>query len=280
MVCSDHPLREAQDICISGVVVMSGIRPKGRVVDQRPEGRTSHGLLYIWEGSVCISPEGEEDMTVGASSLVYIPEGIRYVLRYAEDDTVFVLVNCHMFSPDGKAAWLDEKIRILARDGIDRMIGGIMTKLEMCSAAENPSAAYRRKELVYRLLSVSVGEISPFEKNSPKYAGITRGVLLLQQTYLENIPISEFAAECRVSISSFRSLFTELYGVSPIRYRNRLRINRAQLLLRDSGCTVAEAAYASGFENVGYFCRYYKKITGETPRETKKKDGEYPHLLP
>ncbi len=279
MICFDHPLRDAQDICISSVAVMSGIRPKGRVVDQRPGGRSSHGFLYIWEGSACISPEGEEDMTVSASSLVYIPEGSRYVLRYAEDGTVFVLVNCHMFSPDGTAACLDEKIRILAHDGSDRLIGGIMTKLEMCSAAENPSAAYRRKELVYRLLSVSVGEIPPYEMNSPKYAGIARGVLLLQQTYLENIPISEFAAACRVSVSSFRSLFTELYGISPIRYRNRLRINRAQLLLRDSGCTVAEAAYASGFDNVGYFCRYYKKTTGETPLETKKKDMEAPRII-
>ena len=33
---------------------------------------------------------------------------------------------------------------------------------------------------------------------------------------------------------------------------------------------VAEAAYACGFENIGYFCRYYKKITGEMPSETGK----------
>ena len=36
--------------------------------------------------------------------------------------------------------------------------------------------------------------------------------------------------------------------------------------------TVAEVAYASGFENIGYFCRYYRHITGETPGETKKRN--------
>ena len=98
---------------------------------------------------------------------------------------------------------------------------------------------------------------------------ILPGALMLQQTYLENFPISKYAEACNISLTSFRSLFTQKYGMSPLQYRNHLRISRAVAMLQEGSCTVAEAAYASGFDNIGYFCRYYKKITGETPKTTQ-----------
>jgi transcriptional regulator GlxA family with amidase domain len=49
-----------------------------------------------------------------------------------------------------------------------------------------------------------------------------------------------------------------------------LRIERARAMLSETGCSVTEAAYACGFENLGYFCKYYKKITGESPGSTKR----------
>ena len=68
-----------------------------------------------------------------------------------------------------------------------------------------------------------------------------------------------------------RQLFGKHFGTSPLKYRNMLRIRRAKQLLEDGNCTVTEAAYDSGFENIGYFCECYKKITGETPKQTKQR---------
>ena len=113
-------------------------------------------------------------------------------------------------------------------------------------------------------------------QNETEKGGNTRivdGILLLEKTYLENIPISELARACHVSENTFRSLFRKQYKTSPIQYRNLLRIARARELLSEGSCTVTEAAYGSGFENVGYFCRLYKKLTGENPSRTKKKTG-------
>ena len=97
-----------------------------------------------------------------------------------------------------------------------------------------------------------------------------KGVLLLKQTYIEDLPIEFFAKQSNISTSLFRQLFKKQYNMSPLQYRNRLRINRAKQLLECNHCTVAEVAYATGFENVAYFCRLYKRITGVTPTETKE----------
>jgi len=146
----------------------------------------------------------------------------------------------------------------------------VMAKLELCGAAQNTAGMLRRKELFYRLLSFVYGN-GDLETENTAYAPIVKGVLLLKQTYLENLPIETFAEQSNVSISLFRRLFHQQYGMSPLQYRNLLRINRAKQLLEYDYSTVAEVAYACGFENVGYFCRYYKRITGETPTQTRQK---------
>lgn len=270
MHVSDCSLTEENDICISEVVVLSGVRPAGKTVDQRGNGRLRHGLLYIWEGCVSFAQPERSVLRAGAGTLLYIPKGLRYVMQYLEEGTTFVLVNMQLHTAEGEEMQLCDHVCVLAQDEETRRMANLMAKLEQCSAAENQSAAFRRKELVYRLFSTVFQERIPFETYQPKYANIIPGVLLLQQSYLENIPIAQLAAACSISESSFRGLFTEQYGMSPVQYRNRLRIRRAQSILTDGGCTVTEAAYASGFENIGYFCRYYKKITGETPRETQQ----------
>ena len=105
-----------QDICLSHVVVMSGIRPAGRTVDQRPRGRSSHGFLYIWEGSASFYPEKGDKVCAGAGDLVLIPKDQRYIMRYTEDGTTFVLVNFEMTAPSGEKMTFSDRVRIVAQD--------------------------------------------------------------------------------------------------------------------------------------------------------------------
>ena len=261
-------LSAEQEFCIHSIMVMSGIRQTGRTVDNR-KGRVQHGLLYLWNGAVRFCPEGQKEVHAGGGDLICIPEGTRYTMQYTAADCTFVLVNFSLNTPEGQPLSLTDDIRILAHDGNDRRIAGIMAEFERSSAAENLPAILRRKELLCRLLFKVYEEANWSADRNTKYAHLMPGVLLLQQTYLENLPVSRFAEACSISVSSFRSLFTAQYGVSPVQYRNRLRISRARSILLDGSCTVSEAAYACGFDNLAYFCRYYKRITGETPRETQ-----------
>ena len=146
-----------------------------------------------------------------------------------------------------------------------------MTNLMLCGASKTVDAVLRKKELMYRLLGVIY--LSSFSLLSKKEVSmqIAEGLRLLEQTYLENLPVTRFAEASHISVSTFRSLFQKQLGTSPVKYRNRLRIERSKELLRESNLGVAEVASACGFENVGYFCRYYRQNTGETPSETRKK---------
>ena len=254
------------DILIQNIVVISGNRPYGRTVDKLKSGRPSHGLLYIWDGEATFYLESAKTIKATNGQLLYLPKNFKYKMQYTAKSTTFAVINFDL-AKESAELFQAKEITLLANDDPYYTVANIMAKLEVCGAAQNFSGQFRRKELLYRLLAL-IHDNDPNIENR-HYPQIAAGVTLLKQSYLENLPIDTFAKQSNISVSSFRQLFHKQYGMSPLRYRNELRIQRAKQMLEYDNCTVAEVAYASGFENIGYFCRCYKKITGETPRETK-----------
>ena len=66
---------------------------------------------------------------------------------------------------------------------------------------------------------------------------------------------------------SFRRSFREYTGLSPIDYRNAIRLSNAKSKLQSGAYNVSEAAYESGFSNLSFFIRLYKKKYGHTPKK-------------
>jgi len=261
-----------RDIGIFGISVMSGERPRGKTFDNTSRGRTKHGLLYIPEGSVCFRKENGEKISAGPGSLTVLPKNSKYTLCYEGESTSFILVNFDMLDSKGNHTYIFKDITVLFGDITDYRIADTMTKIEECFADSDSVSIFRQKVLMYHLLSIIFDFDDYYENTSPKYANIIPGIRYLKKTYLSNVPISELAAVSNVSVSSFRALFTEKFGMSPIQYRNTLRMKRASALLSDGSYTVAEVARYMGFDNIAYFCRFYKKMTGETPRQTQQKN--------
>ncbi len=266
--------KDVEEVCISDIMVLSGVRPAGRTIDQTHNPRPRNGLLYIWRGEALFWEKGRLTVTAGDGELLFIPKGHHYRMQYSKANTTFVLVNFELFCKNGEALSLFDAITPLKKDNEGFRIADVMTKLELCGADLSFAAEFRRKELLYRLLAMVFQDRLPPFTDQERSSRIFAGTLLLKQSYLENLPVEEFAKACNISISLFRELFRKQYGMSPVQYRNCLRISRAKELLSEESCTVAEAAYASGFENIGYFCNYYKKITGETPAQTKLRSND------
>ena len=270
MLIIDRKFINEYDMCVFGISTSSGVRPAGRTVDNRQSGRKNHGIVYIESGSVCIRSEGRPDLHAGAGSVVYLPRQLSYILRYEEENTGFLLLNFDLMTSNGEFLAFSRQAEILTEETTDSAIVSLLQRIEQSCMTEELRAVYHRKELVYRLFSYVFGEEHTGRASiHPKYVNIMRGVELMRKTYLQNIPVTDYAKACSISVSSFRSLFTEYYGIPPVQYRNNLRIKRAISLLMDGNYTVAEAAAASGFENPAYFCRLYKRMTGETPGETQ-----------
>lgn len=68
-----------------------------------------------------------------------------------------------------------------------------------------------------------------------------------------------------VSQSRFSIMYKEYFQISPIKDLNRMRIEKAKVLLLSSGMKMEEIAQISGFKNEYYFSKVFKKIEGIPP---------------
>lgn len=98
---------------------------------------------------------------------------------------------------------------------------------------------------------------------------VKKTVLYIRNHYREKISLDRLAQEVYINKFLLAKEFKKITGRTLFRYINDFRCKKAADLIRQ-GCTVTEAAFDSGFNNVSYFIRTYKKIYGESPSKSKK----------
>jgi AraC-like DNA-binding protein len=92
-----------------------------------------------------------------------------------------------------------------------------------------------------------------------------RSLMIAEQT--RDMPLEDIAKSLNISYTSFRRTFREHTGASPHQYRLHLKISGARELLRRTDLRVKEISYRCGFDDEQYFCRIFKRQTGNTPVE-------------
>lgn len=92
----------------------------------------------------------------------------------------------------------------------------------------------------------------------------------VEEHYADRITIEDMAALTFYSKSHFMKFFKAHTGSSFIEYLNDYRLTMAERLLRSSDLSVLEAAEQSGFDNLSYFNRIFKKKYGSSPGKYRK----------
>ncbi|MCP5096349.1 MAG: AraC family transcriptional regulator [Chloroflexi bacterium] len=100
---------------------------------------------------------------------------------------------------------------------------------------------------------------------------VRNAMIFLQENYKQSFSAAEIAASVHISQSHLRALFEKWVGESPKRYHTRCRIEQARRLLRDQHLLVNDAAARVGYDDVGYFSRVFKRMTGSSPGDYRKK---------
>jgi AraC-like DNA-binding protein len=97
-------------------------------------------------------------------------------------------------------------------------------------------------------------------------------------SWLDELPLdhivseAELLAESRLSISQLNRLFTQQFSLTPIQYFETRKLTRAKTLIRSSPKSVKQVAYGLGFASLPAFSRWFRKKSGQSPREFQKSE--------
>jgi len=176
-----------------------------------------------------------------------------------------------MFDTDNNEILLADDIVLLCRDRNNKYYD-IFQKMHEVYYVGASNWELLLKSCFYSFLADLIYQLSYDKlKNSSLSSVIYNGIVELENNYMSNISIGDLAKKCAVSETTFRRNFTKLKGMSPVSYRNDLRLKHAYNFLMSGLYSVSEVMEMVGFNELPYFSRSFKKKFGITPMECIKK---------
>lgn len=91
--------------------------------------------------------------------------------------------------------------------------------------------------------------------------------VLIAERLDSDVSLPDLATQAGGHPDALGASFRRRYGLTPVAYRLRLRLQLAGKMLLGNRVTVAEAAKAAGFSDPAYFARAFKRSHGLTPRD-------------
>lgn len=100
---------------------------------------------------------------------------------------------------------------------------------------------------------------------------INQILLYLYNNYDKKITITELTKIFNMNRTTLSKKFKDVVGESIITYLNKVRINMAAIMLRDTELPIAEIMDRVGFVDATHFLRTFKKYIKFTPKEYRNK---------
>ena len=88
----------------------------------------------------------------------------------------------------------------------------------------------------------------------------------LENNYAEHIVLDELSTIAGMNKDSLLRNFTKLKGITPYRYLENIRVNKAKKLL-EKGVEPIDAAIQTGFVDQSHFTNFFKNFIGLTPKQ-------------
>ena len=140
--------------------------------------------------------------------------------------------------------------------------GALYYLLKPISAGEARRALERAQQVLQERSELQKVEAAPFQ----------RLLAWMQLHCSEQFSLEDLAQQFGFHKTYLSELFAKHLGMGFVKYRNTLRIQKAQKLLL-SGMKVGEAAMYAGFDDVHYFSRVFRQQTGESPLEWRNQNS-------
>lgn len=245
-----------KDLCLSmlysNIIVKvdrTTVRTKGQLFTER--------FFYIQEGIQTFILDDGTELVTKKGDIIYLPPDVTYISKWEENPKGKAV--SVMFSMVG--GWvISDRMFVISNDKY-----GIYLNLflSLADIFEKGRLGYKAKgqALFWEIYHDILTDILAKNKND---TSISKGILYIENNYMNDIDIDKIAKMCFTSPATFRRKFKKITGMSPVEYKNMLKIKKASELLKTGAFSVSEVAKEVNIEDIYYFSKMFKKYMGET----------------
>ena len=219
--------------------------------------RPHHALIYKVSGEMTCW-FGKREVSFSKNDIVYIPRGLTYRSKLRSDGRYIII------DFDTLEDYPADEI-IVARFENHSNLYSLFSKCAEEWAFRDTAHNLGCKAYIYKILALMARQLDGSDKE-------LRAKLAPAIDYMhlhindQSLTIERLAEAAGMSEPYFRSLFGQLYIVSPKRYIISVRIGQAKSMLEE-GTSVARTAEAVGFTDTESFTRLFRREAGMSPRD-------------
>lgn len=240
----------------------------------RPAGRGDYLLIYVATGRVYFYFDGNEKIIQKGNMVLFRPFESQLYDMYAEDRPEIYWVH-----------FTGSEVDRILNDY--RLSDGEKVFFTGCS----PDYEWYFKQMIRELRSkrtdydefLNMGLRHIFlmikryiqEKNDVGIGmldEIERATCYFNEHYNQQIVIEEYAKSRAMTANWFAQNFKKITRLTPMQYILSLRITNAKNLIDNTDYNMTKVAELVGYDDSMYFSRLFKKHTGMTPTEYKKRN--------
>ncbi|MDQ6422942.1 AraC family transcriptional regulator [Paenibacillus sp. LHD-117] len=236
-----------------------------RELDYRP---AYNKLYFILEGDGWLKI-GDRELYPEPGQLILMPAHKQQSYS-AINDRPYYKYWCHFTAVTGQTdvfQWLDMPYCF---EGLDRsVIEELFRELVAAHGDHSIAARLKEKSVLLHILSILM-EAQPLRIRQSQTHEMER--LTLIQQYVDEhldqeVTLEELAEVLHLHPNYFSKYFKRHFGVPPLKYVSRKRMEHAKLLLKTTARSVKEVAAATGFDDANYFSKTFRREVGYSPSE-------------
>ncbi len=247
----------------SGISVKVAIFVPHGKGDSIHKDRPFHGFAYFQNGARIYKFEKFGTIETGENEIIYMPKGSNYTV---ETPNFTPDAGCYAINFDVENDLDIPPFKISPKNPNETLLA--FRSAENAWRTKFPGYFEKASEKLYRIIGQMKAEMTAEYMPNEKTALIAPAVSYINENYTsEAISISHLSELCGVSEVYFRKIFKNVYGSSPLKYINSLKLSRARDLIHSGLYSVKDAAFMSGFFDDSYFSREFKKEFGVSPKD-------------
>jgi len=252
---------------IEMVVVLGG---SGLHLTSYGDYRISAGDVFVIQRNIAHGFAESLGMEIANFMLsqTFVEDTGRWLRQMPGYHSLFILEPVHRYQHE-----LRNRLHLAAPDRklVRRLVDSITDELG------NKRPAYRAMVTAHwQLLLAHLCRVFSDAAADAPFSPLAETIAYMERHYQEKLALRDLAVRAHLSPNHFIRTFKQHYGSTPMRYLNRLRIERARELLRGSGRDMTDIALSCGFGDSNYFARVFKAVEGLTPREYRTQMGSHP----
>ena len=225
-----------------------------------------YSKFYYISGGECIIEMGNNKYEGKAGSLFLIPAGVKHSFYHINKN----YVEKYWFHFDIENLFDIMEFPCYINIGNDAKIEGLFKSI-FENEEKNVANLILQKAKILELTALylshfEINEFIEFVTPTTLYEDLTKIMQHINDNMHRKLTIAELAEEVHLHPNYFIKIFKDKFGMAPMKYINKLKIEKIKNLLLTTSMPVNQIMQLVGFTDIYHFSKFFKQYTGYSPK--------------